>query len=497
MPCSVQSLKIKQKTEVKECVLENPNISVEKSVEFMKQLTGIAVSTISYIRNIFPPAAFSTKKLSGQKIWLLKGNSDIPATVTLVNWVKDAFEAVREHILKKMIFVIQEQDGHETLEVYTFNFSYNFEEISCHVLDKNTGQEMTVESKTVPDNIMSAIHMLLRRLIVITEHLQPLPNNSEISMRLEFYENVPESYILPEHFIPVESLCLNFPVEACTIKLGKVESKYTGLALSTKSVLNQDEENKIDSEAEDEVVQPSQQEIDYNSPFVNPPARKCTQDSVMAIETRNLSETLSSTYLREKEVSCICDVNNDSSALIKCSSCYKLQHKACYKLLDDQEIAHHICVDCHEPDNTEKTCTDPDLINNANRKFEALYRRALVLCQSTVRVSPNTFVSQLNFPRQVAQKILNQLDCDGFLCTPTGKKTTIRTVKREYLKENAFNMYFRNIHDLSMDTDGNIQDTSDVNEKQTKRRLELDEDYTVRPTKRLKYASINRGLCIM
>ncbi|KAG8260351.1 hypothetical protein J6590_098936 [Homalodisca vitripennis] len=54
--------------------------------------------------------------------------------------------------------------------------------------------------------------------------------------------------------------------------------------------------------------------------------------------------------------------------------------------------------------------------------FEALYRRALILCLNSVRVSSNTFVSTLNFPRQVAQKILNQLDSDGFLCTPTGKR---------------------------------------------------------------------------
>ncbi|XP_046685741.1 HORMA domain-containing protein 1-like [Homalodisca vitripennis] len=473
MPCSAQSLKNKQKTEVQEFVLENPNISVQKSVDFMKQIVGVAVSTVSYIRNIFPPSAFKTIKISGQKIWLLKGNSDIPATFTLINWIKSAFEAVRENILKKMVFVIQEQDGHETLEVYTFNFSYNFEAISCHILNGNTGQEMTLESKTVPDNIMSAIHLLLRRLIVITENLQPLPNNSELSMRLEFCENVPASYKLPEHFIPVESLSINFPVEAYTIKLGKVESKFTGIALSTKSVLNQDEENKIDSEAEDEVVLPSQ-ELDYNSPFVKASARNCTEESVIEIETRTLSETLSSTCLREKEISCICDCNNESSAVIKCSSCFKFQHKACYKLLNDQEIPHHICVNCHEPDNSEKSCTHPDLVYNENRKFEALYRRALILCLNSVRVSSNTFVSTLNFPRQVAQKILNQLDSDGFLCSPTGKRGNVRTIKIEYLKDKAFTKYFPVHNEESMD-----------------------EEYTVGPAKRLKYASINRGLCIV
>ncbi|XP_046688643.1 PHD finger protein 20-like protein 1, partial [Homalodisca vitripennis] len=89
---------------------------------------------------------------------------------------------------------------------------------------------------------------------------------------------------------------------------------------------------------------------------------------VIEIETRTLSETLSSTCLREKEISCICDCNNESSAVIKCSSCFKFQHKACYKLLNDQEIPHHICVNCHEPDNSEKSCTHPDLVYNENRK---------------------------------------------------------------------------------------------------------------------------------
>ncbi|KAG8321577.1 hypothetical protein J6590_044408 [Homalodisca vitripennis] len=93
-----------------------------------------------------------------------------------------------------------------------------------------------------------------------------------------------------------------------------------------------DEENKIDSEAEDEVVLPSQ-ELDYNSPFVKASARNCTEESVIEIETRTLSETLSSTCLREKEISCICDCNNESSAVIKCSSCFKFQHKTTSELL--------------------------------------------------------------------------------------------------------------------------------------------------------------------
>uniref|UniRef100_A0A1B6MUA8 HORMA domain-containing protein n=1 Tax=Graphocephala atropunctata TaxID=36148 RepID=A0A1B6MUA8_9HEMI len=528
MTYSMQLQKSKQETRCKELKLENPNISVESSLTFMKKLTVVAISTISYLRNIFPSSAFQTKKLNGTKVWLLKGCDDIPGTHTLINWVRSAYEAVRLYSLKKMVLVIEKQDGNETLETYSFNFTYNFDAISCEVMSRTTEGEMLVDNMSVPANIKNAVQQLLRSVLVSTQFLKPLPDNCEVSMQLEFNEPVTDDCELPEFFKAVDSSSINFSCGAHTLKLGSVESKFTGITLTTNTVLNKEmddattgptgtawrqtglcndeltshpypsshapqQSNNSENEAEEEEVVQSSQLVDENSTsFVNTP-------NIMAVGERNFSETISSVCLRQKEIMCICECNDELNAVIECSSCYKFQHKACYKLLDDQERAHHICVDCHEPNSSNKKCTDPDLVGNENRKFEALYRRALVLCLTSIRVSLNTFVHNLNLSRKMALKIFNKLDNDGFLRPPTGKRN-IRTVKIDHLKVNGFNTYFgTSIHDQLelMETDENmplrdINNTNDGNIRRMKR-INLDDDYQPSESKRFRYARNQEG----
>uniref|UniRef100_A0A1B6L3N7 HORMA domain-containing protein n=1 Tax=Graphocephala atropunctata TaxID=36148 RepID=A0A1B6L3N7_9HEMI len=487
----VQLQKPKQKTLTKEFVLENPNISVQQSVEFMRKLTAVAVSTISYLRNVFPSSAFSTKKLNGTKIWLLKGSDDIPGTHTLISWIKDAFEAVRAHILKKMILVLEQPDEGITLEVYSFNFSYNFEEISCQLLSEKTGHQLLVKSKNVPENMKRAIQQLLRSVLVLVQGLKPLPTNCELSMRLEFNENVPVDFELPKFFTVVDSLDINFPPEAHTIKLGKVESKFTAIALSTKTILNKEDETENETE-EDQLVQSSQPEVKTTTCFMDNDIRNTSQ--LLPAEARTLTENMSLVSLIEKEISCICECNNELSAVIKCCSCRTYQHKACYKLSDDQERPQHICVNCHEPNSSDKACTDVELIGNKNRKFEALYRRALVHCLTTVRVSSKTFTDLLELPKQMALKIFNKLENDGFL---RPGKSPSRSVKTEHLRENAFNNYFgpSSVAQLElMDTDENalVRSSNDIEIISLKRTQNLDDDYPMGQQKRFKYASNQR-----
>lgn len=55
-----------------------------------------------------------------------------------------------------------------------------------------------------------------------------------------FYSvSVPDDYKLPECFKPVDSLGIVFPKELHSFKLGRVETRFTSLSLTTKSLFYQ------------------------------------------------------------------------------------------------------------------------------------------------------------------------------------------------------------------------------------------------------------------
>lgn len=50
---------------------------------------------------------------------------------------------------------------------------------------------------------------------------------------------MPDGYKLPECFKPVDSLGIAFPIKVKFLKLGQVETKFTSLSLTTKSLFNE------------------------------------------------------------------------------------------------------------------------------------------------------------------------------------------------------------------------------------------------------------------
>lgn len=74
--------------------MTNPQTSLKKSVEFIKKLTVIAVSNITYLRNFFPESAYIDRQLEGLNLKILKGDHSVPGAQQMINWLKSAFEAV-------------------------------------------------------------------------------------------------------------------------------------------------------------------------------------------------------------------------------------------------------------------------------------------------------------------------------------------------------------------------------------------------------------------
>ncbi|XP_054266914.1 HORMA domain-containing protein 1-like [Macrosteles quadrilineatus] len=257
---------------VQEFILENPNISVGKSIEFMKKLMVVSVSSIAYLRGIFPASAFAEKRLAGQPVHVLKGTEEAPEVKTLIEYIRGSFDLVHSQHLKKFIFLIQKELV--TLETYTFSFVYNHDTIACDVLGEVDGKEVIHEQNLgLPDEIEKSVRQLVRCILTHAVTLHPLPTNFSLTVKLQVDDDTPEE-ILPNFLQLAAEDEIKFPGEVETLKLGKVETKYMTFGLVSKSTLqegpyqeagvNQEENLMPQDDLEDEVM-PSQEETLHTS----------------------------------------------------------------------------------------------------------------------------------------------------------------------------------------------------------------------------------------
>lgn len=73
----------------------------------------------------------------------------------------------------------------------------------------------------------------------LSPHLFKLHGLDYMISSLFYSVSVPDDYKLPECFKTVDSLGIDFPKELHALKLGRVETRFTSLSLTTKSLFNQ------------------------------------------------------------------------------------------------------------------------------------------------------------------------------------------------------------------------------------------------------------------
>ena len=71
-------------------VITNP----KQSVSFMKKFTGIAVSSVLYLRTNFDAGAFERMKIDDVRVTMLVKKKDNPATEMILNNIKNAMVAL-------------------------------------------------------------------------------------------------------------------------------------------------------------------------------------------------------------------------------------------------------------------------------------------------------------------------------------------------------------------------------------------------------------------
>ena len=204
-----------------------------QSVTLVRNILRSSLSSIAYLRYLFPEDNFQDTELAGLKIKsLVEGqNKEIAA---MNKWLEQGvFDALEKHYLKALVFSIfaKFNDPSSLLESYTFKFSYpNDGNVSLNftAAKGNDGKPAQTLSFMTKEQIQQAWCTMIRTLITLSHTLPPLPNERHIAMRLYYYEDVtPENYNPPGFTMADDAPDFEFIDESERIEIGgSVQTKY-------------------------------------------------------------------------------------------------------------------------------------------------------------------------------------------------------------------------------------------------------------------------------
>jgi meiosis-specific protein HOP1 len=149
---------------------------------------------------------------------LARGKS--PQVDTFLDWIdKGVCDAIRKNYLEGLVLAIflDENKPEDLHEVYTFSFDYKDNKVK---LEMNSEQTETI---TLLD-ARQALQHLMRRFIIITQGLNPLPDKKFVTMRLLFNDSCPKKY-QPECFKDASDR----PVAMIKTKKSSLESYSAGI----------------------------------------------------------------------------------------------------------------------------------------------------------------------------------------------------------------------------------------------------------------------------
>ncbi|XP_038138381.1 HORMA domain-containing protein 1 isoform X2 [Cyprinodon tularosa] len=205
-------------------LLPNEVVSEQQSVAAVKKLLAIAVSSITYLRGIFPGRAYGTKYLDDQKVMILKEDHNCPGTSHILKWMAGCFDAIEKKYLRVVIMSLftDPSNPQRVTECYKFRIQYAPE-----------GTNVDFESKTNEKFSMMSVGttkkasiLLVRKLYTLMQNLGPLPENVCLNMKLAYYDDVTPQDYQPPGFQEAEETTLVFEQEPVTLTFGKVETPY-------------------------------------------------------------------------------------------------------------------------------------------------------------------------------------------------------------------------------------------------------------------------------
>ncbi|XP_041127165.1 zebrafish testis-expressed 38 [Polyodon spathula] len=179
-------------------------------------MMAVAVSSITYLRGIFPEDAYRNQYLEDLCIKVLREDSTCLGASKVVKWMTGCFDA-----LEKGYVHTNPADPNSIIESYQFKFRYTPDGPQLDILSNKN-----VELKLTMKDTKKASVLLIRKLFLLMQNLDTLPNDVSLTIKLYYYDDVTPTDYQPPGFKEGECDSLWFEGTAVHIKVGELKSGF-------------------------------------------------------------------------------------------------------------------------------------------------------------------------------------------------------------------------------------------------------------------------------
>ncbi|XP_067846226.1 zebrafish testis-expressed 38 [Heptranchias perlo] len=205
-------------------IFPNDVTTQHQSLVFIKRMMAVGVSCITYLRGIFPEDAYRTRYLEGMCVKILREDSRFPGASKVVKWMMGCFDALEKRYLRTIVLGVHRdpEDPNSIIESYQFKFKYTADGPKLDILSKNKhiGTEVSLQ------DTKKASILLIRKLFVLMQSLEILPNDVSLTMKLFYYDEVTPPEYQPPGFKEGECDAVWFEGTPVHFKVGDVPTPF-------------------------------------------------------------------------------------------------------------------------------------------------------------------------------------------------------------------------------------------------------------------------------
>ncbi|XP_058267634.1 HORMA domain-containing protein 1 isoform X2 [Hemibagrus wyckioides] len=196
----------------------------QQSLVVVKKLLAIAVSSITYLRGLFPEKAYGSKYVEEQKVMILREERTCPGASQIVQWLQGCFDAIQKRYLRMILLSMYSDPEYpeKVTECYQFRIQYTEKGPRLDFESKNQ-KNMT---KMDCSDIKKSSILLVRKLYMLMQNLGPLPDSVCLNMKLFYYDDVTPHDYQPPGFKEGENSSLVFQKEPVNLTMGEVVTPF-------------------------------------------------------------------------------------------------------------------------------------------------------------------------------------------------------------------------------------------------------------------------------
>lgn len=357
------------------------SISTEQSQKLVQTMLTMSFGCLAFLRGLFPDESFIDQRFVPEKVdknydkntssqsssikvkTLVRGRSN--EVDTLLDWLEQGvFKSIKMRYLKalSMGIFLDENHPNELIENYVFGFSYD--ENDNVSLTINNGNDPSTSSPPQPGKETISLldsrkmaQQLMRRFIIITQSLDPLPQKKYLTMRLMFNERTDPNYqpILFRDATYEKQATIRIPasLDKDMIEVGTLDTKIHKLTMNVLSSLELKDDEEFAEIDPFDVLNKEQEQVEEDNSMRESETKEESQTTnilgdILKSSQFSLQPTQAILPATKKnslpQCECKEHISTNNTALKTCEICGKVVHGLCYGNYHGQKI--DSCIQC-------------------------------------------------------------------------------------------------------------------------------------------------------